>query len=483
MLLDNLKNILLEKKQLQKLIIIHQLHSGSILISSLEKKCNVSRKELKRIITIVNEEMCEVKKLKNSNDLIFIKDESVHLNSEISNNDYCSILIKLRKKYLLSSSVYNVLLFTLEKREFTISDLSESLFYSDSYTYKIIKKLDLFFFNMESDIKLKKKDKVYIITGSEISIKIFHFLLAMLVSDENTWIFKNIKKNCCVCCTNKDLKNHQLLTRVNQTRLKILLSVFEASKTNVSLPSTIDINNRIGKIMVNEEAYSLNLGETNLLDNKEQICLSFLIHYFCQELRTKEQKIIIGKKLSTCDDTLVQLVVNFLNDIKCYFNLPDKYYYEILYTLYKRITVIHHLGLYQYMCNTELVIKEGKVEQCLERLVEKHFNKYKNEKSYSQLKCSLIPVCSSYIKLTNIQASKVYVEFNHYSEYRTMIINKLKLNYCEKILKVEEEYDSADIIIGDSPRINTDKKIFIYHGTPDSSTWNCLREFLNNHLE
>ncbi|MRJ31076.1 hypothetical protein FDP48_14270 [Enterococcus faecalis] len=79
--------------------------------------------------------------------------------------------------------------------------------------------------------------------------------------------------------------------------------------------------------------------------------MSFLIYYFCQELRTKEKKIIIGKKLATCasDDTLVQLLVNFLNDIKNHFHLLERNYYEVLYTLYKRITVIHHLGLYQFM--------------------------------------------------------------------------------------------------------------------------------------
>ncbi|EOJ55305.1 hypothetical protein AAH972_12735 [Enterococcus faecalis] len=481
--INNLRDIMLSKTQVKKLNIIYQLRSGSVLISILEKKCKVSRKELKRIITIINEEVTELQMFNISNDLIYVIEEEVQLNREISDEMYCFIMTKLRKNYLLSSGVYKALLFALEERKFMILDLSDFLFYSDSYTYKIIKKIDLFFYYLESDIKLTKKNNKYLITGSEISLITFHFLLAMLVSDEETWIFKNVKKNCHVYYVNKS-KKKQLLVPLNQTRPKVLLAVFEVSKIKGrSISSASYINNRIGKIMFNEEVYSLDW-EIRLLNNNEQLYRSFFIHYFCQELRDKQQKRIIGKKLSeySNDDKLVSVIVDFLNDIKKYYCLSDKHYYEVLYTIYKHIIVIHHLELYRYMCNDDCMVKEAKIVQSLEEVVKKHFNKYSNEKSYSQLKCSLMPIVISYIQLNNIQSKKVYVEFNHHSEYRAMIINKLKLHYSEKVLKIVDDYRNADIIIGDCTCINQNRKIFVYHGRPDSSTWNCLKEFLNELL-
>ncbi|MRJ31074.1 hypothetical protein FDP48_14260, partial [Enterococcus faecalis] len=217
--INNLRDIMLSKTQVKKLNIIYQLRSGSVLISILEKKCKVSRKELKRIITIINEEVTELQMFNISNDLIYVIEEVVQLNREISDEMYCFIMTKLRKNYLLSSGVYKALLFALEERKFMILDLSDFLFYSDSYTYKIIKKIDLFFYYLESDIKLTKENNKYLINGSEISLITFHFLLAMLVSDEETWIFKNVKKNCHVYYVNKS-KKKQLLVPLNQTRLK-----------------------------------------------------------------------------------------------------------------------------------------------------------------------------------------------------------------------------------------------------------------------
>lgn len=487
MLLNNLKSILFTKTQLQKLSIIYSTYPTKIATSTLESQCNIPKKELKRTIINLNEEICEFEILEEISNAILIKGGFVYLSSEVNSKKYASIIMKLRKKYLLSSSVYKALLFCFEQRVFKLSDLADHLFYSDSYTYKVIKKLKNFFDYLESDIKLVKKSKTDLfIEGNESSIRIFHYLLVMLVSEEDNWIFKSISiENIETCYSNEFLEKFNSLTNCNKTRIRNVLAVCEmAIKKNYYLSNISSSVIALGKVMNSEEENSIYLTCTKLLGVQEQIYLSFIMNYFCQELRSREQKIIIGIKYSKLkNNMLIQLVINFLNDINIYTPLSKKNYYELLYTLCKRIIVIHHFGLHKFMCENNFIFYKGDTERHIEHLVEKHFNEYKNEKSFNMLKYSLIPLTASYVKLSTREALKVYVEFQHHSEYRSMIINKLKLNYSKSLLKIVDNYDNADIVISDIPSSERKKNLFLFHRISDADTWKYLREFINNILE
>lgn len=77
----------------------------------------------------------------------------------------------IREKYLSESSLFQVLLFVLEKRYFSISMMAKELSYSESYAYKLYNKLKKFLCFMNTGINLTKKNDVLIqLTGNESTI-------------------------------------------------------------------------------------------------------------------------------------------------------------------------------------------------------------------------------------------------------------------------------------------------------------------------
>ncbi len=146
MKLDKLKNLVLSQTQLKSLVVVYNLYPRGKQMNELENLCQVSKNELKRVLKVLDEEVKSLHFFDKVNNIIVVKDKFVSFNSEINEATYTMLLMQLRKKYLLSSSVYKALLFVLEQRYFCLQELADHLFYSDSYTYKIIKRLKNFFY-------------------------------------------------------------------------------------------------------------------------------------------------------------------------------------------------------------------------------------------------------------------------------------------------------------------------------------------------
>ncbi|EJC3748980.1 helix-turn-helix domain-containing protein [Enterococcus faecalis] len=489
MKLDKLKNLVLSQTQLKSLVVVYNLYPRGKQMNELENLCQVSKNELKRVLKVLDEEVKSLHFFDKVNNIIVVKDKFVSFNSEINEATYTMLLMQLRKKYLLSSSVYKALLFVLEQRYFCLQELADHLFYSDSYTYKIIKRLKNFFYYLETDLKLVKVNKSDLyLEGRESSKIIFHYLLVMLVSHENDWVFQDSEKEVVLSYQpTKILDSLELLSDCNRDKILNLLAIYKIT-SHVKAPLFCLSKNiiEIGELMDNDDEFPFYINQTvDVLNDDRNLHFLFMVHYFIQELRDRNQKILVGKNYTTLEkNEIIQTCMYFLEDIKQNFSISQDCYYELLYTLCKRLVVVHHLGLHQFMFERHTVEFKGVVDRRVEVLFDKYFYGYQNERSYAKLKYSLIPLVTSYVKLAVEQPLKIYVEFQHHSEDRMIVVNALKHRYSTKILEIVESYELADIIISDTPSTSfKEKTYFLIRHALDPHTWcSSIVEYVNSIL-
>lgn len=489
MKLDKLKNLVLSQTQLKSLVVVYNLYPRGKQMNELENLCQVSKNELKRVLKVLDEEVKSLHFFDKVDNILVVKDKFVSFNSEINEATYTMLLMQLRKKYLLSSSVYKALLFVLEQRYFCLQELADHLFYSDSYTYKIIKRLKNFFYYLETDLKLVKVNKSDLyIEGSESSKIIFHYLLVMLGSHGNDWVFQDSEKESLLSYQPpKILDSLELLSDFNRDKILNLLAIYKIT-SHVKEPLLCLSKNiiEIGELMDNDGEFPFYINQTvDVFNNDRNIHFLFMVHYFIQELRDRNQKILVGKNYTTLEENeIIQTCMYFLEDIKQNFSISQDCYYELLYTLCKRLVVVHHLGLHQFMFERHTVEFKGVVDRRVEVLFDKYFYGYQNERSYAKLKYSLIPLVTSYVKLAVEQPLKIYVEFQHHSEDRMIVVNALKHRYSTKILEIVESYELADIIISDTPSTSfKEKTYFLIRHALDPHTWcSSIVEYVNSIL-
>lgn len=489
MKLDKLKNLVLSQTQLKSLVVVYNLYPRGKQMNELENLCQVSKNELKRVLKVLDEEVKSLHFFDKVNNIIVVKDKFVSFNSEINEATYTMLLMQLRKKYLLSSSVYKALLFVLEQRYFCLQELADHLFYSDSYTYKIIKRLKNFFYYLETDLKLVKVNKSDLyIEGRESSKIIFHYLLVMLVSHGNDWVFQESEKEALLSYQPpKILDSLELLSDCNRDKILNILAIYKIT-SHVKDPLLCLSKNiiEIGELMDNDGEFPFYINQTvDVFNDDRNIHFLFMVHYFIQELRDRSQKILVGKNYMTLEENeIIQTCMYFLEDIKQNFSISQDCYYELLYTLCKRLVVVHHLGLHQFMFERHTVEFKGVVDRRVEVLFDKYFYGYQNERSYAKLKYSLIPLVTSYVKLAVEQPLKIYVEFQHHSEDRMIVVNALKHRYSTKILEIVERYELADIIISDTPSTSfKEKTYFLIRHALDPHTWcSSIVEYVNSIL-
>lgn len=489
MKLDKLKNLVLSQTQLKSLVVVYNLYPRGKQMNELENLCQVSKNELKRVLKVLDEEVKSLHFFDKVNNIIVVKDKFVSFNSEINEATYTMLLMQLRKKYLLSSSVYKALLFVLEQRYFCLQELADHLFYSDSYTYKIIKRLKNFFYYLETDLKLVKVNKSDLyMEGSESSKIIFHYLLVMLVSHGNDWVFQDSEKEVLLSYQpQKILDSLELLSDCNRDKILNILAIYKIT-SHVKDPLLCLSKNiiEIGELMDNDGEFPFYINQTvDVFNDDRNIHFLFMVHYFIQELRDRSQKILVGKNYTTLEENeIIQTCMYFLEDIKQNFSISQDCYYELLYTLCKRLVVVHHLGLHQFMFERHTVEFKGVVDRRVEVLFDNYFYGYQNERSYAKLKYSLIPLVTSYVKLAVEQPLKIYVEFQHHSEDRMIVVNALKHRYSTKILEIVERYELADIIISDTPSTSfKEKTYFLIRHALDPHTWcSSIVEYVNSIL-
>ncbi|ELT8948130.1 helix-turn-helix domain-containing protein, partial [Enterococcus faecalis] len=263
---------------------------------------------------------------------------NIYFSQNIKDEEYTQLLYYIREKYLLSSSLYQSLLFVLEQRSFSVIDIACSLSYSESYTYKLISKLNTFFCLVDIGIKINKKNKnTLYLSGDEVVIRLLQYLLINIVSTKDSWHFQTILESQTEILHSFANSNRtKRFSCTNLKRVKVIIAVYEIAIRRGDLSSALPSSVRsVGRIINKEKEIYVylnylrkrELGETREL-YEELLQLAFIINYFTQELRTKNEKIKLGKELvKNSENPIIKPCVGLINRICKKYKLSESSYY------------------------------------------------------------------------------------------------------------------------------------------------------------
>lgn len=477
----------LTKSQMQKLIIWDNLVTGSVKKSTLEAQLKISKRQIKLSVIALEEELAA--EFPNYTGNIIFHKEKIEIEN-ITDSRYILLKNSLRYKYFSMSGMFRLLLFILEKRIFSVWDISESLFYSESYVYKLLTRLKLFFQSIDVKIQIDKKNEIYFyLKGDESKIRIIHYLSVSLISKERYWLFTTINKEEIL--TTQMLLNNRTYSKLSpfgKSRVDSIAAVYEcALRTGNQVELSNDAVIGLGKIIISKKEvpiqikYLKEVGEEKYkILYKEIIHFAFLSNYFIQELRSKDEKEILGRELSLFqDNSIINVCLKLLNEIRKSYDLPDSSYYILLYSLCNRLVVIHYLKLSIFMPLYGVPPLLTKMEKDVERCIEITLHPYSKAHSYTKIKYNFIQIITGYLLLANPVENKVYVEFFHRPEYKSIIENRIAYNYNSKVLQVTGDYSEANIVISDIYMYEEKKQFFYFADVFNQESWGKLGFYLN----
>lgn len=487
---ENVLRLFFSEIQLQKLLIIHDLHNYGIQVTVLERKLKVSKKKVKRAINSLQLDIADYND-QNKKELLLIVDKNVvHLSKNVKDEDYVQLLQYIREKYLLSSSLYNSLLFVLEQRKFTVMELANNLSYSESYTYKLLKKIESFFLIMDLGVSiLKKSDKILCLSGEEVVIRLLHYLMINIISSKNSWYFQTISElQIETIHSFVNSKRIKTFSPSNLKRVNIIMAVYEVAirkgYVSAELPDSVK---SVGRILNKEKELPMyltylqkrELGEIGGLHD-ELIQLAFILNYFTRELRTKNEKIVLGKELVNNNrNKIINPCVLLINQICEKYTLTEESYFLLVYSICNHFIVIHYLKLYKFMKFDKFQLRNEKTEKFIKSAIKKSFSKYYKEPSFDKLVFNFTKIIMGYVKLNKDIPVGVYVEFQRRPEYKSVVENALIHNYSANALKLVNNYKDADIIISDNYVVKTNQEYFYFRDVFDKVAWNKLGAYLN----
>lgn len=120
-----LASLFLTKKQIQKLKILSKLEFMKVDATVMEQELGTSRRQIKELISELNEDIEE-------NIYLVLNDGLIKFNFKVEADKYIELITNCRIKYVTESSFFQLMLFVLEKRRFSILQAAESLSYTVS---------------------------------------------------------------------------------------------------------------------------------------------------------------------------------------------------------------------------------------------------------------------------------------------------------------------------------------------------------------
>lgn len=480
------------KIQIQKLLVWAALKNGSTTIGILKSELNISKKKLKAVLVSL---LDDVKSELSGNTMSFEIHEEVIEILNYTESEYVALKQKLSYRYVLESGVFNLFLYSFEKRSFSVIELTNILFYSESYIYKLLNNLNKFLHDLDLGIKLEKDGMGGLqLLGEESIIRIVHYILIRKVSMARVWLFKTITKEEVEI--NQEIinyKNYKELSPITKNKLDILYGIYEnALRRGHHLGFLDDEVMELGEKISESSNTSLSfkyLKESNT-DGKCKFCYDnthfmFLSTYFLQDIQSKKEKELVGQYISfhLTDNSIVKSCVNLLNEVRRYYKIPETIYYLLIYNLCNRLVVIHYLSLYKIIPLFELKHPVTKMEIYIGDCIDRTFSSYSNYDSFASIKNTFIRVIKGYLQLYTSFKINIYVDFIYKSEYKENIENKILRNYNQELFEVTNDYSEADLIISDTFLYDTNKYFFYFPDIFDKGSWIELGSYLNRIIE
>lgn len=480
---EEILELFLSKIQIKKLHTLNMLNSGSISIKKLEKVFSLSPKKAKVFSRLFAEEVNSYNL--ESNEYLTIVNDTIRFNNTLEQYEYAKIINQTRETYVKNSSLYRFLLYILEKRKFTIQGITKDIFYSKSYTYKLLFKVKLLFSLLNLNLSLHKSDEYYLLEGEEIILRYLHYFSISIVSKgSNNFFNNNTRSRVTDFFLQKYSKSIHSLSPIGKARVNYFLNIFAISLNNKSylLPlesEVLELASNLGiyKKEINNMYYKES-SEKDIFIN-ELISLIFVTSYFTQELYNDSEKSEFGKKLLVFkNNPIVSICQNILQEISFKYPLDSFTFNLLLYNLCNNFILIHYLKLYKFIYSIEDHYYGTVDIQFVENCISSYLDEYKSSQGYSKIKNNFFQTIVSEIAI--VPRLVIYVEFFHQPEYKSFIHNTLKRIYNPDLIEITENYNKANIILSDTIGYDLNKKQYYYFKNIfDKDSWIRLSEYLN----
>lgn len=485
MLPDEIIASFLTKKQMQKLKILRQLKQGPVLLTEIEDDFHLSKRQAREVIDSVVEDIYEYSQSKSDLPDLQNKSGKINFSPLICDEQFIYLLNNMREKYVTSSSLYQVLLFVLEKRSFRLSTMADTLAYSQSYSYKLLGRLKKFLISIEADVKLtKKKTTTFELSGNESSIRMLHYFSTILISRGEKWLFKSIeKKEILSSFRYLKTKKIEMLSPINQNKIYDILAIYELANRNHCKLDFMekDIVN-LGEVIgsAKEIHYLISELQTSFSYN-ERVHLSFFMTYLIQEFLTKQEKEQIGIKiLDLVDNKIVTQTYHLLKLIQRKVFLSETIFYQLAYSISCSIVVVYHFGLHRYMVSKNQQNENHSILNFLRSCIEESLDTLSEENGFQILVIHLLQVISGYITVIPDITQYVYLEFFQRPEYKFIVEKALEVMYTKDVIQISEDYYSADIVISDTCHSKMKKKYFYFNEFTNQTLWKELGAYLGS---
>ncbi|KXT62908.1 helix-turn-helix domain-containing protein [Lactococcus sp. DD01] len=474
-------SLFLNELQIKKLNILNNITSDGITLEYIEKIFNYTPRKAKDFAKNFVEEINSY--IIESKGCLVILNNTIYFSDNVHEYNFIKIIQETRETYVEHSSLYRFLTYILKKRNFDVRDITENIFYSESYVYKLIAKVNILFSSLNLKIYFEKNNDMFSLCGNEIEIRYLYYFTISVVAKGTKQYLDLIDSKFSDSFIGSYSKEFNRLSPIGKTRVYYFIAIFSSSiSTQNFLP---ELSDEIKELVCIFTRYNenTNLDASGPPKNRyilnENLVLFCIISYFTQEFYTDFEKSKIGNTLSNIKDNhVVDTCKALLQQVCSKYSLDTFTFNLMLYTLCNNMIVIHYLKLYKFMYLKENHYYGSVDTKFIKQCIDLNLTYFTSKEDYAKLKSNFFQIIVSEVSL--VPTVKIYIEFFQQPEYKSFIKNTLKNIYNRNLIEITENYKKADIIISDTIGYDVDQENYYYFKNIfDKKSWIKLGEYIN----
>lgn len=479
---EEIIRIFLSELEIKKLHLLNLMSDGSVSLKYIEDYFSFTRRKAKDFSASFVE---EVNLHSENSEYVKLFNDSIQYKNNLEQFQYVRIHQEIRTAYVEKSSTYRFLIFILKNRKFNFKDVTHNIFYSESYTYKLMAKVNILFSLLNLNLSIDKENNSYFLRGEEITLRYLHYFTLSIVtkgSKYNKYTTHSQLTDFFLYNYSNQLKK---LSPIGKARINYFSNIFSIAINNKALlppidPIVLEISPILEKLKVKNKIIPLSNYSNKESFTNELVSLDFITSYFTQELKTDFEKSEQGKLfLHYKDNPIVNTCLTLLRRIASKYSLDSFTFNLMLYNMCLNVVVIHHLKLHEFMYlrknNHYGKVDTNFVKECIELSLKE----YESLDSYAKLKDNLFQIIIS--EVSQAPHIRIYIEFFHQPEYKSFIKNTLRKIYNSDVIEITENYEEANVIISDSTGyVLEDKEYYFFKNIFDKTSWTQLGQYLNS---
>lgn len=465
---------------------INTLHLGEML--------GLSIRSTKNIMEEITEEIAFYNRSNESLQLTYC-DNVYCWDSKLCYESCMKIVYQLKKDYYIHSSFYKSLLFMVIERSCSLKEFSEELSYSQSYSYKLIDRLNEFFQVTHLSLKVVKEKKQFELVGDELEIRQLNYYLIVTIYNGAEWP-EYLTERSKIANTQKylQLEKYHHLSPSNQLKKDLLLEIFqEAIESGFKIQiisqrdrelyeSFVQDSDRKKLFSFLQNKYCLKTSD----NHNESCCFELLSYHVIPELIDRNEKIRIGQRLikSCHNHELLKGGLLFLDKICTHYFLTNEEIAVFFMDLITKSLILKNFHFWKFYEMSEQAQKNKNIPNQLFYDLEKFIGNYFRKTERSHCITYLANICYYNLLVMDKKVLKIYTEFYYKSSYKEMIEQFILSTYNNKKVTITPNFNEADVIISDgiAHHMGEQADFFYFSDSSNPKNWEELGNFLQKQL-